>query len=226
MAIDGKEVRSGWDTPLPLDPGVHQVRVWAPKRKTWEQRVVVRPGPSALTLHVPALKPEATGGATPGAGARGTASNGESAALIEPASANGATSNGTSAASERAPPNAARETSDKTVADTHLIWTWTSLGVSALALATGTVATVKFHQQRAILREHCRGQYCDGIGLEADERARTSALVADVSFGAGALMLLVTGYLWYTTPSTPEPTVALNPMFTANSVLLSASGHY
>lgn len=230
MAIDGKEVRgAAWGTPLPLDPGVHHVRVWAPGRVSWEQRVVVNPGPSAQVLHVPTLEPLAGSsdhGAADVAASQANPLDARATTAAPPAAPKPGSA-ASNSAGRAAPSNGVSEAPSKTASSARPVWMWSTLGLSAAALATGTVATLRFRDHRAIIREHCRGQYCDSAGLEADKRARSSALVADISFGVGALALLVSGYLWYTTPAeSGEPSVAVRPAITADGVWLSASGHY
>jgi hypothetical protein len=60
LFLDGKEMgASVWDTPLPLDPGSHEVEVRVPGKKSWSTTVEVKEGPETTKLAVPALEAEA-----------------------------------------------------------------------------------------------------------------------------------------------------------------------
>ncbi|WP_394841626.1 PEGA domain-containing protein [Pendulispora brunnea] len=54
VKLDGLPFGSGAiGTPLPVDPGEHEVTVSAPRKKTWTQRVNLEPGPGTTRLDVP-----------------------------------------------------------------------------------------------------------------------------------------------------------------------------
>lgn len=62
-AVEGIEVRiddtvigkAVWDTPVPQDPGDHQIEVTAPGKKPWSKTVTIPEGPNVLSVHVPEL---------------------------------------------------------------------------------------------------------------------------------------------------------------------------
>ncbi|WP_394830933.1 hypothetical protein LVJ94_30945 [Pendulispora rubella] len=57
VKLDGLPFGSGaMGTPLPVDPGEHEITVSAPKKKTWTQRVTLEPGPGSTRLDVPTLE--------------------------------------------------------------------------------------------------------------------------------------------------------------------------
>jgi hypothetical protein len=73
---DGTQVgQASWGTPMPIDPGAHEVAVTAPGRKTWTSRVTIAAGAS-VKVAVPALEEQ------PGVG---PAAEGPATAPAEPA---------------------------------------------------------------------------------------------------------------------------------------------
>ncbi|HQP34861.1 MAG TPA: hypothetical protein PLI95_06775 [Polyangiaceae bacterium] len=54
---DGTEVGRGtWGTPVPVDPGEHQIEATAPGRETWSTKAQVTKGPGNTEVKVPVLK--------------------------------------------------------------------------------------------------------------------------------------------------------------------------
>jgi hypothetical protein len=71
-AVDGIEVevdgttlgKAVWSTPVPFDPGQHEILVTAPGKVTWQETTTIPDGPNLMTLNVPALD-DAEPGAEP-----------------------------------------------------------------------------------------------------------------------------------------------------------------
>lgn len=103
---------------------------------------------------------------------------------------------------------------------------WTAVGVSGVAFAVGTIAWLDYRAQARLLDEHCDGRYCDARGIKADERARTLAPLADVSFGVGVASAVVAGLLWYSTSSQDDSGIGLAPMSIDGIPLLGTMARY
>lgn len=57
VLIDDKPIgKAAWRTPIPLDPGEHELIARAPGHALWSKQVKLPPGPSTVTERVPALK--------------------------------------------------------------------------------------------------------------------------------------------------------------------------
>jgi hypothetical protein len=56
VQLDGTEVGApAWGTPVPLDPGEHEVSASAPGKAAWSGHVTLPPGPATVHLRVPSL---------------------------------------------------------------------------------------------------------------------------------------------------------------------------
>jgi hypothetical protein len=94
VKLDGKQFKAGvLGTPLPLDPGDHELEVSAPGKQTWKQTVRLGPDAVTQTQNVPKLEDEAAApnptGPAPGAqgqsdrpGAEGGGSSGKTQRII------------------------------------------------------------------------------------------------------------------------------------------------
>jgi len=57
VTVDGHALAAaGWGTPLPIDPGTHEITVHAPGYEQWSTSITVADGASTDRLSVPALK--------------------------------------------------------------------------------------------------------------------------------------------------------------------------
>lgn len=66
VEIDGAGIaRDRWPTPLPLDPGEHQVVVSAPGKRVWNTTVAIGAAPGIHELQIPSLEDESRGPAGP-----------------------------------------------------------------------------------------------------------------------------------------------------------------
>lgn len=59
LIIDGQTLgASAMGAPLPMDPGEHVISAEAPRKKRWEARITVPPGPATMQLQIPDLEDE------------------------------------------------------------------------------------------------------------------------------------------------------------------------
>lgn len=61
LTLDGKEIgAAAWGTPIPIDPGKHELQLTAPGKKPWSDTIDIAAEPGSVTIDVPALADEAT----------------------------------------------------------------------------------------------------------------------------------------------------------------------
>lgn len=68
LRLDGREIGAGArGTPLPIDPGTHEIEVTAPGKKAWSTRVEVKDEAGTLPVTVPELEAESAPSEAPAA---------------------------------------------------------------------------------------------------------------------------------------------------------------
>lgn len=81
VSRDGVELgRAVWGTPIPVDPGSHEIRVIAPGKKSWSTRVTIASAAPLTRVTVPSLE----SGEAPAATREGTTVGGTGPAPAEP----------------------------------------------------------------------------------------------------------------------------------------------
>ena len=179
VQIDG--VSPSGETPFPLNPGAHHVRVSADGFQNVDLDVTLREA-ERQTLTV-TLFPVAgvSGGALPGVSAAGASAAGVSGAAATPA---GSAAAGPAAApSASAPPQrkpAQRSGSGRTLG-------WVGIGVAGAGVAAGTFAGINAFQTKP----DCPNDLCSLDQRQDIHTSKQMGYIADVSFGvaivAGAL---------------------------------------
>jgi len=101
-------------------------------------------------------------------------------------------------------------------------------GVSLIALGVGAYAGVRTLQKRSDSDAGCptlEGEVrCSEQGAADNRTAQTSATIANVAIGVGAVGALVAGYLWLTAGSPPRRTGALGQLRVVPSAALHELG--
>lgn len=172
---DGEPVsRALWGSPLPLDPGEHQIAATAPGKTAWSKTVVVPKGPVTLSIDVPALEaaPAATA-ATP------TPPPPSPAAPAVPDSSSD--------------PGSSRAT-----------WGWVAIGVGGAGLVVGSVFGVLASQDNKAADDECRpddATLCNSKGVDLADSAASKAMVSTVAFGVGLAAATTGVVLLLTAPS-------------------------
>jgi tetratricopeptide (TPR) repeat protein len=199
QAVDGMTVEmdgrtfSGpmLSTPLPLDPGVHVIRVEAPGKKSWTAQLDVEDGPSTITLEVPRL---------------------EEALVESPPTA------------EPPPPEPTRTVVEPdSSASTARIAGFILGGVGLAAIGVGSYFGLRAASQAKDADGHCSGSLCTQEGLDGHEASRTSALIANISFGVGLAGLAGATFLVLTSSPDSVPRANVRSI-TASGFHLSARG--
>ena len=159
-------------SPLPLEPGSHEVRASAAHHQSWSVQIRVEASAGEQQLTIPALEPEVRVQPPPVVAPPPTA-----AAVVAPA-ADAAGGPRTNRADHGLRPEV-----------------YAAFGVGALALGVGTYFGVRSLSLKSDSNRHWDGQYCTAPSCVDDwDRAQTSARVCDISVGVGLLALGVGTY--------------------------------
>lgn len=179
LKLDGEEIGSSvWGTPLPVDPGTHQIEVEAPGKKPWSKQVQVKDEPGTTKLEVPMLEDAPAAPAAPSPKKAGPAP----AKPVEQQSAGASSGMG------------------------HTLG-WVSLGVGVIGVGVGSYFGLRTFSKKSDADSHCGhaiGQssdtLCDAQGVDLRSQAHTSATISTIGFAVGAvgvgagIVLLLTGH--------------------------------
>ncbi|AUX33469.1 MULTISPECIES: hypothetical protein [Sorangium] len=163
ITLNGKELSAAAATGsgIPVDPGTATIEANAPGKQPWSQQVTLDPGPSAPRVVIPPLA---------------------DAAAQRPAQA--------APAAPPAPavrPGAARpEATGSPVRTLGFV----AGGVGLAGLGVGAVFGIMAIQKAGDVEAGCGGNFgCSRADVEANESARTTAMVSNIAVGAGLLCL-------------------------------------
>ncbi len=187
---DGTPVgREQWDSPVPIDPGMHAVTVVAPGKQPWEAAVEVPMDAKILTIDLPALAdiPDVPSSAVAG--------------LVQPPRA-AAYSPVAKGVTSLMPADAV---SDTPVLDSRggaqRAIGWFLVGAGAIGIATGVYFGVQWADDRSQSNAHCVGNVCDPTGLQLRHDATTQGRTSAVTGTAGGVSMVVGAILAATAPS-------------------------
>jgi hypothetical protein len=208
ISRDGTEVgRAAWGSPIPLDPGEHQIRATAPGKIAWQTKLSLGgPGePKVVTVTIPALaaEPASSSAAPAPVGApRGAAESSRSGPAG--ASEGGALeAKGTEAASP--------DRASHTAGSSRKAWGYAAVGVGAAGLGVSTVLTVMALSKKHDADTLCPSSPCSADAVELSQDAGRLADYATVSLIAGLGFAGVGAYLLLSGPSTPSQDARLAP---------------
>ena len=190
---DGEEIkRSLWGTPVPVDPGDHNIEVTAPGKKPW--RATVKADPSATqTVTVPAL--EDLGAATTTTTAT-TATTATTTSTTAPPPA------GSSEPFDKPRPEVDAVPSSKSSQKTYAI---IAAAVGVVGIGVGGVLALSAKSQWGDTAGHCNDAgVCDPTGIDARSNARSKGNLATVVMGLGVVAVAAGAVLWFTAPEEPE----------------------
>ncbi|MEY4548423.1 MAG: hypothetical protein RL685_4618 [Pseudomonadota bacterium] len=171
-----------YGVPFPVDAGQHELTARAPGRQVWSNIIEVKANGDFRNVQIPVL-PEsrvATAAASSAVAPSATSSTYSPGFSPEPGAA--------------APTGPTRE-----LTPVYLLG-----GVGAVAIGVGAIfgvrASDKDDKSKLVCPSDCRTTQ----GANQNEAARTSALVANISYGVGAAALLTSAYLFFTAGSSSE----------------------
>jgi hypothetical protein len=103
-----------------------------------------------------------------------------------------------------------------------------ALGAAGVVgLGVGTVYGLKAMSKNSDAEKTCSGATCsDRAGVELTEEAKDAALISNVAFGAGTVLLAAGVVLFVTLPSEESKTVALAPVIAPGGGGVSLSGAF
>lgn len=208
VELDGKAIGSGaWGTPVPVDPGEHEVRAGAPGKKPWQTRVTVPKGPTTITVSVPELVRAADADVAP----------------VAPVVASAAAP---ATARPESPPAPGDSGSEGTSSAASTTWIWVSGGIAAVGVGSGIYFGLKTFAEKETVDQYCDSDSCsDPRGLAAEQRAYDAATLSTVSFSVGLAASGVLVYLLLTQSNDSEPSrrVEVFPTFGESSVGVSSA---
>lgn len=201
---DGSEVpREAWASPVPVDPGTHEVLASAPDKQAWQTSVDAEGQGKVVTVDVPVLVDVAPPAPPPPVAAVAPPPPLPAPRAVAPAPAP------TPAAVPRRDigVTSAMPTSEEPVLQNRggaqRAIGWTLVGAGLVGLGVGSYFGVRWIQDRETANLHCPGGNCDSIGIanndDADNQIRYIAAA-----GGGGLASLIIGTVLVTTAPSPR----------------------
>jgi hypothetical protein len=188
-------------TPLPVDPGSHAIEARAPGFKPWRTAIEVAPDAHQMTVQVPPLVVSAESPPRPA----------DSPMTSRPLHST-------------TPQAAARQPGSQALL-------WSSAGVAAVGIVTGSVFGVLTFGMRDRAVAECPGNVCGPGGLANIDRAKTYATISTVGFGVGVVAAAATGYLLFRgdggasrVQSAGGPSVVVSPSVSPYGAGIALSG--
>jgi hypothetical protein len=167
VTVDGRVIgRAAWGTPIPLDPGDHQIEAKAPGHEPWQKGVTMPKGPADVPVEIPAL----------------------SAAEAAPTAAPSDEPPPPPKSTPPAPPASTDEETDAASAQSTAGWVLGAVGIVGIGVGTGFGINTFLDQGAS--DDHCTDTLCDQEGVDLRASAKTSAVISDVAFAVGAAALL------------------------------------
>ena len=196
---DGAVVgRAGWGTPIPVDPGEHELTATAPGAKPREVAFTVPDKPQTLTVNLPALEL--------------LPANPETQAPTLGGPTNPA---GTQAA------NTAPDQSRSWFSEHQRAVGLVIGGVGVVGIGVGSAFGLLAKSTYDKSDPHCSGDHCDSAGHAFRESGLSKAMVSDVAFGVGAAALIGGAVLFLTSPKSSTHAAFVTPIFGPNLALVS-----
>jgi hypothetical protein len=183
-----------WGTPVPVDPGEHELTVSAPGRQPLTKKLTLAEG-NALSFEVPEL-------------------DGDSEASTEPTPAEPA-----QPAQPAPPPSHAHhrkkqpEQPEQASAEKSNVDAWPFVvgGAGIVGLGLGTAFALKALSTNSESKDDCDAtnmNVCGPTGLRLRNDALTQGNIATIGFTSGAVLLLVAGVIWDMEARSPSHSAA------------------
>ena len=175
VSLDGTALSQAvWDTPVPVDPGVHELGAEAPGRNRWSERLEIAAS-EQKTVTVPEL--EASAAAEP-----------------LPPAPTGPVS--TQPAPPRGPAPPERDQGRAEASPNNAMLGWVIGGAGVAALGVGSYFGIRTFSKRSQSDKECpTDTTCSPDGVELNNDAWTSAWVSDIAMGLGVIGVGVGAYL-------------------------------
>ncbi len=194
VSIDQTKMgQGGLGSPLPVDPGEHQVAATAPKKQPWVTKVTVPNQPGVTTVNIPALADEAAAPAT------------SPAAAPPPVTAEPAPT---------AKPTTTTPPEGDSGSGTKKTLGYVALGVGVVGVGVGSYFGLQTLNKKDDAGPYCPNKECSPHGMDLIEEARSTATISTVGFAVGLVGIAAGAWLLATSGSseqTPGGDVALLP---------------
>jgi serine/threonine-protein kinase len=171
---DGADVGQAlWGSPIPTDPGTHEIIVTAPGKKAWKGSVQIASNAATETVTVPALE--------------------DGPSEVEPKAGNGGNGVVTGPPAE---PEGSDGSSQRTIGIVVGVG-----GLALVGLGAGFGLSAKSSLDDSNADNHCRADNkCDATGVAARDDAKSAALISTIGFIAGGAALIGGTVLYFTAP--------------------------
>ncbi len=198
---DGNEVpRESWGSPVPVDPGNHQVSASAPDKQGWQSSVDVEGQGKVATVDVPLLADVAPPEPPPPVAAVATppppAPPPQPTAAPPPAPTTLRRDIGVTSAMP-----ASEEPVLENRGGTQRAVGWVLVGAGLVGLGVGSYFGVRWMQDRETASNHCPNGACDSIGIANNDDADKQVRYVAAGGGGGLASLIIGTVLVATAPS-------------------------
>jgi hypothetical protein len=185
IELDGSLIgRPAWNTPMPINPGRHKLRVSAPGFKEYTTEFDVGREKDAKRVEIPALEP--------------------APAAPAPAAADAANGQAPATAAPSGPASSKPSGGSRTKRVAAYVTAGTGLGLVGVGSFFGVRALSKMSESDA----ECPGDRCTHTGAERSVQANSAANVANVCVGVGLAAIGVGAYLYFTSGSSKSEQAA------------------
>jgi serine/threonine-protein kinase len=193
---DGTEVpREAWGSPVPVDPGKHEVIVSAPAKQAWQSGVDVEGQGKVVTIEVPLLANVATAQAPAPVPAAVSAAQPTPVPSPPPPST----------AHRDVGVTSAMPTSEQPVLQNRggaqRAVGWILVGAGLVGVGVGAYFGARWMGDHETASLHCPGGACDSIGIASNDDADKQARYVVASAGGGLASLIIGTVLVATAPS-------------------------
>ena len=182
---DGATVeRAIWGSAVPVDPGAHEIAASAPGRVAWKTSVDATEAGKTVTVHVPALQPEAPAP---------VAVSAPPPPVAPPPPA--------STARPVVAPPPSRPESDRS-GSSQRTWAVVAGGVGVVGLGVGTVLGLGALSKWSDAKSHCTNGTtgCDDTATSLSRDARSAGNLSTIAFVVGGVGVAAGIALWLTAP--------------------------
>lgn len=184
-------------TPIPVDPGDHEIVASAPGRQSFRAVVSIEPGPSSKTIAIPRLAEDRAAEPPP------------PVAPPPPAA-----EKKTDHSMKQKPAKPILESEASAGISGRKIAAYAVGGAGIAGVVVGSIFGALTFVQKGEGEDLCDGRYCSKEGIDAHAAAKTSSLVSTVGFGVG-LAGLSAGLALFLTAEPRGPAAPRNSAFIA-----------
>lgn len=189
---------AAWGVAAPVDPGDHVIEATAAGKRTWSTHVSIGTSGDRKTVVVPALEDSAAASSDTPPSDDSSPSRDSAAGLASAATSNKKEPPVETPTSETPSPAADGGSSQR-------IAGWAVGGAGAVSLVLGTYFGVEAVSKSHDAKQTCTPSNCTDPGaVQENSTAKSDALFADITLGAGLVAVGVGAYLLLSAPAAPS----------------------